>query len=329
MWISRNSTVGVRALAAAFTLAAMALANDAGAADWPNRSVSIVVPYAPGGGTDIMARLIAQRLTEKYGKPFVVDNRGGASGTIGSGYVARAAADGYTLLYVGAVPTIIVPMMQKVPYDAQKELVPISIFGTGNYILATKPALPVKSLGEFITYAKERPGKLNYASVGPGGLQHLGIALLAQRAGIDMVHVPFKSTGLGMPDLLKGETNLILGGLLPILPYVQQGRLRALAVTTAKRSYSVPEVPTLSETMPGFEVESWFGLVAPKRTPATLITRLNEAVNRMLAEPETKKMIDAQGLGASGGTPEDFGALIRSDHARALKVVKQANIKAQ
>jgi tripartite-type tricarboxylate transporter receptor subunit TctC len=324
MWISRNSTVGVRALAAAFTLAAMALANDAGAADWPNRSVSIVVPYAPGGGTDIMARLIAQRLTEKYGKPFVVDNRGGASGTIGSGYVARAAADGYTLLYVGAVPTIIVPMMQKVPYDAQKELVPISIFGTGNYILATKPALPVKSLGEFITYAKERPGKLNYASVGPGGLQHLGIALLAQRAGIDMVHVPFNGT-MAVSALMSGEVDLYLGTSGEMMN-AGTDKVKRLAVGSTRRIPQLPDLPTIAETLPGFRVAGWNGMFAPAGTPSEVINILAKDIGDLARDPAMAQKLTELGIEPVGNTPTEFADVIRTEHASYREALKTTGL---
>lgn len=293
---------------------------------YPARPVRIVVPMAAGGGSDSIARLTAQRLGERFGQQFVVDNRGGGGGMIGIAIAVQAAPDGYTLMLVsGSFPAAVAT--HKPENDPIDNLAPIVKIGFSPFMLAVNPSLPATNVPELIVYARARPGQLSYPVPGVGSLTHLVTELFAQQAGIRMVHVPYKSTGLGMPDLLKGETNLILGGLLPILPYTQQGRLRALAVTTAKRWYAVPDVPTLAETMPGFEVESWFGLVAPKRTPAAIVARVNDAVNRMLADPATKKTIDAQGLGVSGGTPEHFGNLIRNEHARALKVVKLANIR--
>jgi len=324
MWISPIRAVGVRALAAAFISAVVTFGNAATAADWPNRSVSIVVPYAPGGGTDIMARLIAQRLTEKYGKPFVVDNRGGASGTIGSGYVARAAADGYTLLYVGAVPTIIVPMMQKVPYDAHKDLMPISIFGTGNYILATKPALPVKTLGEFIAYAKERPGKLNYASVGPGGLQHLGIALLAQRAGIDMVHVPFNGT-MAVSALMSGEVDLYLGTSGEMMN-AGTDKVKRLAVGSTKRIPQLPDLPTIAETLPGFRVAGWNGMFAPIGTPPEVINILAKEIADLARDPAMAQKLTEPGIEPVGNTPAEFDNVMRTEHASYREALKTTGL---
>ncbi|HET7160377.1 MAG TPA: tripartite tricarboxylate transporter substrate binding protein, partial [Burkholderiales bacterium] len=189
------------------------------------------------------------------------------------------------------------------------------------------PSVPAKNPKELIEYARSRPGQLSYLVPGTGSLTHLVTESFAQRSGIKMVYVPYKSTGLGMPDLLNGQTQVILGGLLPILPHIQQGRLRALGVTTAKRWYAVPEIPTLSETLPGFEAESWFGLVVPKRTPEVIVARLNQTVNQMLNEPETKKILDALGVASAGGAPAQLASAIHAEHARSLSVVKDANIR--
>jgi len=324
MLIGRTTTTGLRIFAVALISAVLAFASTTRAADWPNRSVSIVVPYAPGGGTDIMARLIAQRLTEKYGKPFVVDNRGGASGTIGTGYVARAAADGYTLLYVGAVPTIIVPMMQKVPYDAEKDLAPVSIFGTGNYILATKTTLPVTTLAEFIAYAKARPGKLNYASVGPGGLQHLGIALLAQRAGIDMVHVPFNGT-LAVSALMSGEVELYLGTSGEMMN-AGTDKVKRLAVGSTRRIPQLPDLPTIAETLPGFRVAGWNGMFAPAGTPPDVTAMLAKDIGNLARDPAMAQKLKELGIEPVGNTPAEFAEVIRTERGSYREALKTTGL---
>ena len=295
---------------------------------YPNRPVRLVVPMAAGGGSDSMARLTAQRLSERFGQQFVVDNRGGGGGLIGIGIAVQALPDGHTLMLVsGSFPASVAT--HKPDNDPIENLAPIVKLGFSPFALAVTPSLPPKSVRELIDYARSRPGQLSYPVPGVGSLTHLVTELFALQAGIRMLHVPYKSTGLGMPDLLKGETHLILGGLSPLLPYIQQGRLRGLAVTTAKRWYAVPDLPTLSETIPGFVVESWFGLVAPKRTPAAIVTQLNDGANRMLADVETKKALDALGIAPAGGTSDEFGKLIRGDYARALNVVKEAKIRAE
>ena len=321
---NQRRTLAIRALVTGLVAAAMAFVSAAVAADWPTRPVSIVVPYAPGGGTDIMARLIAQRLTEKYGKPFVVDNRGGASGTIGTGYVARAAADAYTLLYVGAVPTIIVPMMQKVPYDAQKDFVPVSIFGTGNYILATKPSLPVQSLAEFIAYAKERPGKLNYASVGPGGLQHLGIALLAQRAGIDIVHIPYNST-MAVSALMSGDVELYLGTSGEMMN-AGTDKVKRLAVGSIRRISQLPDLPTIAETLPGFRVAGWNGMFAPAGTPQEIVNMLAREIADLARDPTMAQKLTELGIEPVGNTPAEFADVIRVEHAGYRDALKTTGL---
>jgi tripartite-type tricarboxylate transporter receptor subunit TctC len=324
MSLHRHGAATVRALATGLIAAVMVFAHCAVAADWPTRSVSIVVPYAPGGGTDIMARLIAQRLTEKYGKPFVIDNRAGASGTIGSGYVARAAADGHTLLYVGAVPTIIVPMMQKVSYDPQKDLVPVSIFGTGNYILATRPSLPVESLAELIAYAKERPGKLNYASVGPGGLQHLGIALLAQRAGIDIVHIPYNGT-LAASALMSGDVDLYLGTSGEMMN-AGTDKVKRLAVGSTQRIPQLPDLPTIAETLPGFRVAGWNGMFAPAGTPPEIVNMLAKDIGDLAREPAMAQKLTELGIEPVGNTPTEFADIMRAEHSSYREALKTTGL---
>jgi len=296
----------------------------AGAVDWPTRAVTIVVPYAPGGGTDIMARLIGQRLSEKHGKPFVVDNKGGASGTIGTNLVAKAAPDGHTLLYVGAVPTVIVPMLQKTSYDPERDLLPISILGTGNYILAVRETLPVSTLPELIAYAKERPGKLTYASVGTGGLQHLGVALLAKRAGLDLVHVPYNGT-MAASALLSGDVDLYLGTSAEMIN-ATNGRIRQLASAGLARLPQLPDLPTIAETLPGFRVAGWNGLFAPARTPREIIDVLAADIAEIAHDRAMIERLTALGIEPVGNSPAEFVEIMRSEARSYREAVMAAGL---
>lgn len=313
---------GVLLCIAAFTAHAQTKDN------YPHRPVRIIVPMAAGGGSDSVARVTAQHLTERFGQQFVVDNRGGGSGMVGIALALSAAPDGYTIMLVSGSYAASVATHTP-PNDPINNLAGIVKIGYSPFFLAVHPSIPAKTTKEFIEYARPRPGQLSYMVPGTGSLTHLVTEAFAQQTGIKMVYVPYKSTGLGMPDLLKGETQVVMTGLLPVLPHVQQGRLRGLAVTTAKRWYAVPDIPTITETLPGFEAESYFALILPRRAPAAVVARLNDAVNRMLGDPEMKKKLDSIGLAPSGGTPAELDALIRAEHARALKVVKAANIRAE
>jgi tripartite-type tricarboxylate transporter receptor subunit TctC len=299
------------AAAAIGTILSLLAAGGAQAIDWPTRAVTIVVPYAPGGGTDIMARLIGQRLSEKRGKPFVVDNKGGASGTIGTNLVAKAAPDGHTLLYVGAVPTIIVPMLQKTSYDPDKDLLPISILGTGNYILVVRETLPVTTLPKLIAYAKERPGKLTYASVGTGGLQHLGVALLARRAGLDLVHVPYNGT-MAASALLSGDVDLYLGTSAEMIN-ATNGRIRQLATASLARLPQLPDLAAIAETLPGFRVAGWNGLFAPARTPREIVDLLAADIAEIARDRAMIERLTALGIEPVGNSPAEFVEIMRGE----------------
>jgi tripartite-type tricarboxylate transporter receptor subunit TctC len=320
---ARLSSLTAR-VACALLFAAMAMVGSARALDWPTRQVSIVVPYAPGGGTDIMARFIAQKLTEKYGKPFIVENKGGASGTIGAMYVANAAPDGYTFLFVGAVPTIIIPMIQKTSYNPDKDLTPISIFGTGNYILAVRASLGIKTLPELIAYAKEHPGKLNYASVGTGGLQHLGIALLAKRAGLNMVHIPYNGT-MAAAALLTGDVDLYLGTSAEMVNAMND-KITLLASGSTKRLPQFPNLPTIGETLPNFRVAGWNGLFAPAGTPKAVIDTLVKDIGDIARDPEMAKKLTALGIEPVGSTPEQFADVIRAEQKNYREAVIAAGL---
>jgi len=294
--------------------------------DYPAKTVRVIVPFAPGGGSDITARQVAQKLSEQFKRQFVVDNRGGASGLIGMELTAKAPPDGYTIMVMSG-SFAATPATHKPAFDPINTIIPIAEVGYTPFVLSVHPTLPVKTTRELIALAKARPGQLNYVTPGVGSLTHLATELLINMAKINMVGVAYKSTGAALPDLLSGQIQLIVGSILPTFPHIQSGKLRALAVTTAKRWYSLPNVPTLSDTLPGYEVELWFGVMAPRGTPPAVIDRLNAAVNRFLRDPDMKQNLEAQGMSPSGGTPQRFGERIRKDYDRWVKVVREQNIK--
>jgi tripartite-type tricarboxylate transporter receptor subunit TctC len=295
------------------------------ALDWPTRPVTIVVPYAPGGNTDVMARLLGVWLGEKLGRPFVVENRGGGSGTIGTSYVARATPDGYTFLFTGAVQTIIVPMLQKVPYDMEKDFVPISIFADGYFMLGIKSALPAKTFPEFIAYAKANPGKLNYGSVGPGGVIHLSTALLAARTGIDMVHVPFNGQ-MAIGGLVGGTLDVYMGTSAELLPQDATGSVRLIATGTPKRMPQRPDLPAIAEFLPGFQAHSPNGFHAPKGTPPAIIDRMSELTMEAARDPVLRQKLDAIGLEPLGTNPAETRAMIEADKKAYREAVIAAGL---
>ncbi|HSE01280.1 MAG TPA: tripartite tricarboxylate transporter substrate binding protein [Burkholderiales bacterium] len=294
--------------------------------DYPVKVVRVIVPFAPGGGSDITARQVAQKFSEQFRQQFVVDNRGGASGLIGMELTAKAPPDGYTIMVMSGSFSA-TPATHKPAFDPISNILPVAEVGFTPFVLSVHPTLPVKSARELIALARARPGQLNYVTPGVGSLTHLATELLINMTKIDMVGVAYKSTGAALPDLLSGQIQLIVGSLLPTLPHIQSGKLRPLAVTTAKRWYSLPSVPPLNETLPGYEVELWFGVMVPRGTPPAVIDRLNAAVNRFLQEPDMKKNLEAQGMAPSGGTTQRFGERIRKDYERWVKVVREQNIK--
>ena len=271
-WIKtacRASQIAIRCIGVTALLVFAAQASE-----WPSRPITAVVPYAAGGNTDTMARIVGERLGTKLGQPVIIENIAGASGAIGAARVAHAPADGHTLLFGAASQLIIAPLVQKVNYDPQKDFVPVSIFGAGPYILGVKPSLPASTFQEFIAYAKSNPGKLNYASAGPGGIIHLTTALLGARAGIDMVHVPYKSGAPALNGLLTGEIDVYFGNASELLQQASSGRVRLLAVSSAARLPQLPDMPTVGEFYPGFRVTSWNGFLAPAGTPQAVIRLL-------------------------------------------------------
>jgi tripartite-type tricarboxylate transporter receptor subunit TctC len=295
---------------------------------YPAKPVRVIVPFAPGGGSDITARQVSQKLSEQLGQQFVVDNRGGAGGIIGMELAAKSVPDGYTIMIMSGSFSASAAT-HKPAFDPINSIIAVVEVGFTPFVLAVHPSVPAKTTKDLLALAKAKPGQLIYASSGTGGLTHLATELMNIMAKVKMIHVPYKSTGPAMFDLLSGQCQLIVGSLLPTLPYLQNGKLRPLAVTTAKRWYSLPDVPTMADTLPGYEVELWFGVMTPKGTPPAIIERLNAAVNKFLQEPDMKKNLDAQGMVPSGGPPANFDKRIRGDYERWLRVVKEAGIKAE
>ena len=316
-------------LNAAFVgLAAALCAPLAAAQAYPTKIVRVIVPFAPGGGSDITARQVSAKLTEQFKQQFVVDNRGGAAGLIGMEMVAKAPADGYTILMVSGSFSATAATNQPA-FDPVNSIPGVAEFGITPFVLTVHPSLPPKTTKEFIALAKAKPDALTYASTGMGGLTHMATELFLSMTGTQMVGVHYKSTGAAMSDLLAGQVPIIVGSLLPIVPHVATGKLRALGVTTAKRWYSLPNVPAVGETVPGYEVELWFGAMAPRNTPQPIIAALNSAINKVLQDPDMKKNLDAQGMMPTGGTPQQFNDRIRREYGRWVKIVKDRGIKVQ
>lgn len=296
-------------------------------ANFPSRPIRIVVPQSPGGSTDLTARLVAKQLNEAFKQAAVVDNRPGAGSTSGTEIVARAAPDGHTMLVVASSFTVNPALYKQLPYDPIRDFAPITQLSRFPNLIAAHPSLPVKTLADMIALAKAKPGTLNYASAGTGTGTHMSAELLRQMTGIDIVQVPFKGGGPAVVATMGGQTQLIVGTSVGTLPHVRSGKLRALAVTSAKRSPSAPEIPAVSETVPGYEHEPWNGLLAPAKTPRAIIAKINAEVVRMLQTAEVKKVFTNEAGEAVGNSPEAFAALIKSESAKWAKVVQVGGIK--
>jgi tripartite-type tricarboxylate transporter receptor subunit TctC len=295
---------------------------------YPVRTVQIVVPYTPGASADILARLLAPRLSERWKVGVVTDNRPGATGGIGIGFVAKAAADGYTLLFVATSFSMIPTLYPKLPFDALRSFAPVALIATSGLALVVHPQLPVKSVREFIQLAKRRSGELYYASPGNGSAQHLVTELFKLDTGVNIVHVPYKGLSGAINDVVGGHVQAMIPTLQTIHPYVTSGRLRMLAVMSAERSPAFPAVPTLKEQgMPKLEVETWYGALVPADTTAPVIVKVNLDINALLQQPDIREQLARQGMNPAGGPPERFGALVTSELARWSRVVAAAKIK--
>lgn len=299
------------------------------AQNYPDRPVRMIVPFAPGGGTDIVSRLVAQRLADSIKQSVVVDNRAGGAGNIGAELVARANPDGYTLLVGSATILAVNPVIFKVAYNPSRDFAPITLLGSQPHLMVIHPSIPANSVREFVTLAREKSLKLNYGSSGTGGPAHLGGELFKIVAGIDMLHIPYKGTGPAVIDLVGGQLQVGLLSLASSMPHVKSGRLKALAVTSPKRAIVAPELPTIAESgYPGFEVRSWYGLLAPAGTPKTIIDKLSSQIAAVLRQPEVIAKLASDGAEPGGDTPAEFAAYIKSEAERWGKVVKTAGIRA-
>ena len=308
-------------------LPAQAAAGDA-ASVFPSRPIRLIVPFSPGGGTDITARSIGQKLAQAWGQQVVVDNRPGANGTIGVDIAAKAAPDGYTFTMISSSHTINVHLLKTVPYDLMKDLQPLTQATRQPYALVVNPSLQARTVKELVALAKQKPGTLNFGSSGRGGLSHLSGELFSALADIKIVHIPYKGGNPAMIDVIAGQIQMLFSTLLQAGPHVRAGKLRALAVTTAKRWPGTPELPTMMEAgVPGYEVAQWYGMVAPAKVPQPIIAKLNREIARILHDPEVKKRLAADGAEAVGSTPAEFGAHIRSESAKWARIIKQIGLE--
>ena len=317
-----------RRAALLLALAAPLLAAPAVADDYPSRSIRLIVPYAPGGGADSVARIVAKRVSESIGPPIVIENRGGAGSIVGTDMVAKAAPDGYTLLLGQSGPISINPAVYKtLPYDSVKDFAPITMTTAYPYILVVNSELPAKTLQEFVTLARSKPGAMNYGSTGVGAANHLVAELFNSKAGLQMTHVPYRGTALAVGDLLGGQLSVVFGDPISVLPHIRSGKLRALAVTSLERSPVAPDVPTVAESgYPGFEALAWHGILAPAKMPPEIVKKLNAEIVKALADPETNKLLTNQAMQTVGNTPEAFAAFIQKDIATWKAVAAAAKV---
>jgi tripartite-type tricarboxylate transporter receptor subunit TctC len=308
--------------------AAFALAGPAFAQDYPNKPIRFVVPYPPGGGTDVVARIVNEPLATELGQAIVIDNRGGAAGNVGTDIVAKSPADGYTILFTLSSHTINPRLYEKLPFDVEHDFVPVSLVALIPQILVVNPSVPIASVKELIAYAKANPGKLNYASVGTGSPGHIAGELFKLKTGVDIVHIPYKGGGPAVTDTIGGQVQLLFVSMPAAWQHVKSGRLRALAVTSAKRSVTAPDVPTIAESgVPDYVVDSWYGALAPAKTAPAVIAKLNAAFAKVLDNPQVKERLLAQGAEAAPSSSAEFDRRIREELAKWEQVIKSANIK--
>ncbi|MDB5905057.1 MAG: hypothetical protein JWM26_3935 [Betaproteobacteria bacterium] len=313
--------------ASVFTNPAHAQRAPATAASFPAKPIRIIVPFAPGGPNDLLARLVGQKLTEKWGQQVLVDSRPGGGTVVGTEAAAKAPADGYTLIMVSLATAVNVTLKKNLPYDTVKAFAPVIRVAASPNLLVTHPSLPVRSVGDLVKLAKARPGQIAYASGGVGGATHLGGELLCLMSGTKMTHVPYKGATPATTDLLGGHISWMFVSILPAIPQIRSGRLRAIGVSDSRRSSALPEVPTVAETLPGFEATSWYGLFAPAGTPRDVVDKLNAEVARALTTPEIREQLQREGAEPVGDAPERFEAHFKSEIAKWGKVIREARIE--
>jgi len=318
--------MAARALAGLLLLFAAALA---GAQDYPAKPIHLIVPFPPGGGNDTVARAIAQQMGPALGQPVVIDNRPGAGGSVGAEAVAKAPADGYTLFLAGVGSHAANPNLHaRLPYDPVRDFAPITLVASAPSVLVVNPAVPARSIAEFTAYARANPGKLNYASGGPGTTNHLANELLKHQEKINLVHVPYKGATLGMMAMIGGEVDEVVVPVAAAIPQIHAGRVRALAVLSEQRLPTLPEVPTSKEAgVDNFVVSIWYGVFAPARTPPDIVARLHRDIVRALESPDLRKQLEAMGVDPWPGTPEQLASLVRSETVRYAKVIKAIGLR--
>jgi len=293
------------------------------AQSYPSKPVRVVVPYPPGGPTDIVARVLFQQVAENTGQQFLIDNRAGAGGNIGAEAVAKAPADGYTLLIGTTAHAINMSLFKSLNYDVQKDLAPVSLLTQGPLVLVTHPQFPANSIKELIDMAKAKPGSLNFASSGNGQSTHLSAELFNSMAGIKMVHVPYKGSAPALGDLMSGQVGIMFDTTLSAMPFVKAGKLKALGVTSPQRTPAAPDVPTIAESgLPGYEVFAWNGVLVPAGTPKAIVAQLNEEIRKAMQLPQVREKFSAQGFAASWNTPDQFGVFVRNEVEKWARTVK-------
>src|SRR5688572_7485053 len=300
-------------------------------AKYPVRPIRFVVGFLPGGPSDTIARVVGAKLGEALGQPVIVDNRAGAGGNVSADIVADAPPDGHTILLGTGGPLVIAPIIgQKIGFDPDKDFAPVSTLGGSMSILAAHPSLPASNVKELIAFAKGRPGEINYASSGVASANHLTAELLSSMANIKLTHVPYKGSGAALPALISGEVKLGFGPILPAIPHVKAGRIKALGVSGIKRAAAAPDIPTIAEQgLPGFQVDSWYGVFVPAKTPKPVVAQLNRELQRVLALPDVKERLSRDGVEPAGSTPEHLNKIVQDEKKMWMKVIRQANIKVQ
>ena len=303
-------------------------ATHAQTANYPSRPVRLVVPFAAGGTNDILGRIVADKFSERLGQSFIADNRGGANTVLGSEIVARATPDGHTLLIVSASIAVNPSLVRKLPYDTERDFATVGMVAGGPYLMVIHPAVPAKSVSEFIAWVKSQQGKVNYASTGAGSPPHLAAELLKITAAIDMQHIPYKGGGAVLPDLISGRVSMFFGSIATLKSHVDSGRLRAVGMTTALRATAMPDVPTFIESgLAGYEVNGWYGVLTTGKTPRAIIERLNSTLRQILSDADTRAQFLKNGLDPAPGTADEFAKLLRAEIVKWAKVVKTAGIK--
>ncbi len=315
-------------IALAFLVAFLAAAA-APAQTWPSKPVRYVVPFPPAGATDILARIIAEKLSGPLGQSVVVENRPGAAGNVGTEFVAKSAPDGYTILQLTVAQSISATLYEKLNYGLEKDLIPVAMIALVPNVMIVNPSVPAKSVAEFIALAKSRPGRINFASSGSGTSIHMSAEMFKMLTGVNIVHIPYKGSGPALADLMGGQVDVMFDNLTSSIGLIRSGKLRALAVTTSTRYQELPDVPTVQETVPGYEATAWFGIVAPAGTPREVVMRINGEVNRALAHADVKEKLAQQGALARSWTPEEFGSFIHNEVVKWAKVVKASGAKVE